>query len=113
LPKPLLKLSKKFKQISVDLTQLPQELHYLFALALTQASYGYDEYKSKKNEFILQQIDFIAAETPLTAEQLQLIQAVQTGQNLARDLGNRPGNICSRISGRTGASAGGSISGPA
>ncbi|WP_312309403.1 M17 family peptidase N-terminal domain-containing protein, partial [Acinetobacter variabilis] len=85
---------KKFKQISVDLTQLPQELHYLFALALTQASYGYDEYKSKKNEFILQQIDFIAAETPLTAEQLQLIQAVQTGQNLARDLGNRPGNIC-------------------
>lgn len=85
---------KKFKQISVDLTQLPQELHYLFALALTQASYGYDEYKSKKNEFILEQINFIAAETPLTAEQLQLIQAVQTGQNLARDLGNRPGNIC-------------------
>lgn len=25
---------------------------------------------------------------------MQLIQAVQTGQNLARDLGNRPGNIC-------------------
>ena len=44
----IIKASQKFKQISVDLTQLPQELHYLFALALTQASYGYDEYKSKE-----------------------------------------------------------------
>lgn len=85
---------KKFKQISVDLTQLPQELHYLFALFLTQASYGYDEYKSKKNEFVLEQIDLIATHSVLTTEQLQLVQAVQSGQNLARDLGNRPGNIC-------------------
>ncbi|ENW88453.1 hypothetical protein F906_00369 [Acinetobacter pseudolwoffii] len=85
---------KKFKQISVDLTQLPQELHYLFALALTQASYGYDEYKSKKNEFVLEQIDLIATHSVLTTEQLQLVQAVQSGQNLARDLGNRPSNIC-------------------
>lgn len=85
---------KKFKQISVDLTQLPQELHYLFALALTQANYGYDEYKSKKNEFILEQIDLITAQSALDSAQLQLIQAVQSGQNLARDLGNRPGNIC-------------------
>ncbi|PJI35176.1 leucyl aminopeptidase [Acinetobacter pseudolwoffii] len=85
---------KKFKQISVDLTQLPQELHYLFALALTQASYAYDEYKSKKNEFVLEQIDLIATHSVLSTEQLQLVQAVQSGQNLARDLGNRPGNIC-------------------
>lgn len=85
---------KKFKQISVDLTQLPQELHYLFALALTQASYAYDEYKSKKNEFVLEQIDLIATHSILSTEQLQLVQAVQSGQNLARDLGNRPGNIC-------------------
>lgn len=85
---------KKFKQISVDLTQLPQELHYLFVLFLTQASYGYDEYKSKKNEFVLEQIDLIATHSVLTTEQLQLVQAVQSGQNLARDLGNRPGNIC-------------------
>ena len=85
---------KKFKQISVDLTQLPQEFHYLFALFLTQARYGYDEYKSKKNEFVLEQIDLIATHSVLTTEQLQLVQAVQSGQNLARDLGNRPGNIC-------------------
>ncbi|MCP5773731.1 leucyl aminopeptidase, partial [Klebsiella pneumoniae] len=56
--------------------------------------YGYDEYKSKKNEFVLEQIDLIATHSVLTTEQLQLVQAVQSGQNLARDLGNRPGNIC-------------------
>ncbi len=39
---------KKFKQISVDISALPQELHYLFALSLTQAAYSFDEYKSKK-----------------------------------------------------------------
>jgi len=29
---------KKFKQISVDISTLPEKLHYLFALNLTQAS---------------------------------------------------------------------------
>ena len=42
---------KKFKQISVDISALPQDLHYLFALNLTQAAYAFDEYKSKKNDF--------------------------------------------------------------
>src|SRR5690606_833376 len=30
---------KKFKQISVDISALPNELHYLFALKLTQSAY--------------------------------------------------------------------------
>ncbi|KGT46786.1 MULTISPECIES: leucyl aminopeptidase [Acinetobacter] len=85
---------KKFQQISVDISALPAQLHNIFALQLTQVAYAFDEYKSKKNEFVLEQINLIANESPVTAEQLQLIQAVQTGQNLARDLGNRPGNIC-------------------
>jgi len=85
---------KKFKQISVDISTLPEKLHYLFALNLTQASYAFDEYKSKKNEFILEQINLIAKTTPLASAQLSLIEAIQSGQNLARDLGNRPGNIC-------------------
>src|SRR5690606_31775644 len=85
---------KTFKQDSVDVTQHPLELHYLVALLSTQASYAYDEYKSKKNEFVLEQIDLIATHSILSTEQLQLVQAVQSGQNLARDLGNRPGNIC-------------------
>lgn len=85
---------KKYAQISIDLNALPAEHHYLFVLSLTQAAYAFDEYKSKKNEFALQQINLIATATPLTAEQLTLIQAIQSGQNQARDLGNRPGNIC-------------------
>ena len=85
---------KKFQRISIDISALPQELHYLFALSLTQAAYGFDEFKAKKNEFVLTEIDLIASNSPLNAEQLRLIEAVELGQNYARDLGNRPGNIC-------------------
>ena len=85
---------KKFKQISVDISAIPKSLHYLFALSLTQAAYAFDEFKSKKNEFILEQINLITSDTELTTQQLTLIEAIQSGQSLARDLGNRPGNIC-------------------
>ncbi len=85
---------KKYQQIDIDISALPEQWHSLFALSLTQANYSYDEFKSKKNEFMLDEIQFITAQSPLNAEQLQLIQAVNAGQNFARDLGNRPGNIC-------------------
>ena len=85
---------KKFTKISVDIASLPQELHYLFALSLTQAAYAYDEYKSKKNQFQLNTIELITSASTLTTDQLTLIEAVQNGQNLARNLGNCPGNIC-------------------
>lgn len=84
----------KFKQITVDLSALPADLHQLFALNLTQAAYAYDEFKSKKNEFVLDSIQLAADLSPLNDQQLNLIHAVQSGQNYARDLGNRPGNIC-------------------
>lgn len=87
-------VQKKFKHISIDISAIPTELHYLFALNLTQAAYGYDEFKSKKNEFVLEQIDLIAATSTLDAAQIALIEAVQNGQNFARDLGNCPANIC-------------------
>ena len=85
---------KKSKQISIDISALPVELHYLFALSITQVAYGYDEFKSKKNEFSLESVELIANESTLTNAQLNFIEAVQNGQNLARDLGNCPGNIC-------------------
>ncbi len=78
---------KKFKHISLDLSALPAELHYLFALSLTQAAYAFDEFKSKKADNVLEQISLIAAESPLNAAQLKLIEAVQSGQSFARDLG--------------------------
>lgn len=61
---------------------------------LTQAAYGYDAFKSKKNEFVLESIDLVASESPLNDAQLNLIHAVQSGQNYARDLGNCPPNLC-------------------
>lgn len=82
----------KYQHIAIDIAALPQHLHYIFALSLTQAAYGYDEFKSKKNEHLLRDITLIAAD--LSAAQLNLLQALQSGQALARDLGNRPGNIC-------------------
>ena len=85
---------KKHASISIDISALPSELHYLFALSLTQAAYSYDEYKSKKNGFSLENIEFIASTTTLSNEQLGLVKAVQSGQNYSRDLGNCPPNIC-------------------
>ena len=85
---------KKFAHISIDISALPSELHYLFALSLTQAAYGFDEFKSKKNDFVLNEISLIAKDSSLTTEQLNLVEAIELGQNYARDLGNRPGNIC-------------------
>ncbi len=39
-------------------------------------------------------MNLIATNSPLNQQQLNLIEAIQSGQNFARDLGNRPGNIC-------------------
>ena len=61
---------KKFKQISIDISALAPEQHYLFALALTQATYAFDEYKSKKNEFVLEDIHLIANNSSLNPQQL-------------------------------------------
>ena len=85
---------KKFQHISIDISALPTEQHYLFALALTQAGYAFDEYKSKKDAILLQEIELISSNSTLNPQQLTLIHAVQSGQNWARDLANRPANVC-------------------
>lgn len=87
-------VNTKFQHIVLDISALPVELHYLFALSLTQANYSFNEFKSKKTETLLERIDLIATSTTLDADQLSLIEALASGQGLARDLGNRPGNIC-------------------
>lgn len=83
---------KKYKEIQIDFSMLPQDLHAIFALQLTQANYNFDEFKSQKSGIQLNTIHFL--NSSLTQAQLDIIQATQSGQNLARDLGNRPGNIC-------------------
>ncbi len=50
--------------------------------------------KAKRMNFSLNKsisLPITAHSTPIS---LQLIEAMQSGQNMARDLGNRPGNIC-------------------
>lgn len=83
---------KNYSQITVNLTALPEQYHYTFALALTQANYHFDEFKSNKHQQVLETLQLEG--TTLSVQQIELIQAIQNGQTLARDLGNRPGNIC-------------------
>lgn len=87
-------IQKKYQSVTFDLSALPEHLHYIFALAAVQANYQFNQFKSKKDEIKLTQTYFYAAKTTLNHTQLELIVAIQKGQNLARDLGNLPGNIC-------------------
>ncbi len=81
-------------QICIDLHALAPEQHYAFALAIAQHNYKHDQFKSKKQDAKLQQICFKNADASLNSEKLALISAIVKGQNLSRDLGNAPGNIC-------------------
>lgn len=83
---------QKFENIIINVAQLPAELHYVFALALTQAAYKFDRFKSKKSPQKLQTVQLQG--TTLQPQQLDLIHAIAQGQSFARDLGNLPGNIC-------------------
>lgn len=85
---------KNCSQLSLDISHLPSHLHDLFALSLTQAAYHFDELKSEKTNYTLHTINLIGENTPLTTERLTTIQAIQIGQNTARDLGNMPPNLC-------------------
>lgn len=83
---------KKHASIEVDFTALPNQFQYAFALQLTQANYTFDEFKSTKHHQVLEHI-FIS-NSDLTEQQVHLLNALQSGQDLARDLGNKPGNTC-------------------
>ncbi len=87
-------LQNKTNKLSIDLSALPAEYHYAFALALTQANYTFDQFKSKKSETKLIEIIFHSTQSSLNTENLALIEAICKGQNVTRDLGNMPANIC-------------------
>lgn len=83
---------KKHAAIEINVAALPAKFQYIFALQLTQANYTFDEFKSTKHQQVLEQVYF--SNSQLTAQQIELLNALQSGQNLARDLGNKPGNTC-------------------
>ena len=85
---------KKTAELNLDISALPTHLHYQFLLALTQANYQFDQFKSKKVEILLNHIQVFALNTEVNTQQLNLINAIAQGQNFTRDLANLPGNIC-------------------
>lgn len=83
---------KKYQTISVNISALPESLHYIFVLNLSQANYQFNSLKSTLPETLLKHINLVGASLDQT--QLNLLQATQSGQHFARDLGNLPGNLC-------------------
>lgn len=83
---------KKSSSMSVDISALPSELHSAFVLALTQANYTFQECKSEPKTTELNHINILGGSLKQT--QLDIIYATQIGQHYARDLGNRPPNVC-------------------
>lgn len=63
-----------------------------FALALLNASYRFDKYKSDTNTPMLSDIQLLT--DPHHDEALRFVQAVFAGQSLTRDVANEPGNVC-------------------
>ncbi|WP_296404482.1 leucyl aminopeptidase [Psychrobacter sp.] len=62
------------------------------ALELLNASYRFDKYKSENSEPKLTEITLISASVEQAT--VDYVTAVHSGQSLARDVGNEPGNIC-------------------
>lgn len=68
-----------------------------FSLALLNNAYCFDDYKNKKSNRQLKQIDFYIAnkiQAEAYAKELAYNLCIHQGQSLTRDLGNQPANIC-------------------
>ncbi|MEC7118824.1 MAG: leucyl aminopeptidase [Pseudomonadota bacterium] len=78
--------------IAVD--ALPASTFEPFALALSNASYQFNLYKSKPSESILKGASFYSHDTQALSSRLSFTQAVHRGQSLARNLANQPANVC-------------------
>lgn len=72
---------------ALDDTQFSQ-----FSLALLNASYRFDKYKSEKQTPVLSHISLLADSSHQAT--LDFAQAVFHGQSLTRDVANEPGNVC-------------------
>lgn len=84
---------KRVDSITVALGDALEENQFgQFALNLLAATYRFDKYKSEQKTPVLTDI-YLLAEPSLQAS-LTFAQAVFTGQSLARDVANEPGNIC-------------------
>ncbi|MCC3345768.1 leucyl aminopeptidase [Psychrobacter sanguinis] len=71
---------------------LAEESLQQLALELLNASYRFDKYKSETTEPKLTEVTLISSSVPQSA--IDYVTAVHSGQSLARDVANEPGNIC-------------------
>ena len=62
------------------------------ALELLNASYRFDKYKAETSEPKLSEVTLVSAS--VSQETVDYVAAVHSGQSLARDVANEPGNIC-------------------
>ncbi len=65
----------------------------VFILSLLNHTYRFEHFKSKPASRKLTQIKLITQDAQLT-DRLNYLKAVHTGQSMARDMGNLPGNHC-------------------
>lgn len=71
---------------------LAEESLQQLALELLNASYRFDKYKSETSEPKLTEVTLISSSVKQAA--VDYVTAVHSGQSLARDVANEPGNIC-------------------
>ena len=62
------------------------------ALELLNSSYRFDKYKAETSEPKLSEVTLVSAS--VSQETVDYVAAVHSGQSLARDVANEPGNIC-------------------
>lgn len=87
-------LANRSTAATVAIDNIPDAHLEGFILALHNASYRFETYKSKKSEAILEHITLYSQHSAKFESRLSYLQAVFKGQSLARDAGNQPPNIC-------------------
>lgn len=87
-------LANRATRAAISIDVLPDSNIEPFVLALANAAYRFDNYKSKKSEASLENIGLYSTRIAALAPRISFIEAVHQGQSLARNLGNQPGNIC-------------------
>lgn len=87
-------LSTRTSSAVVSLDALNDHNIEPFVLALNNAAYRFDHYKTKKSEAILESITLHSTRADELTSRINYLQAVYRGQTLAKDVGNQPANIC-------------------
>lgn len=87
-------LASRTSQAVLSLDVLSDQSIEPFVLALSNAAYRFEVYKTKKSEAILDTIILHSTRADELQARLDYLQAVVKGQALAKDVGNQPANVC-------------------